>query len=67
MLTVRMYFDDYSIVSFAENITDKVVITLNIAEFTTSDGLYLPDGSTIERNLPPQIDPEYAEILESIG
>ena len=62
-----MYFDDYSIVSFAENITDKVVITLNIAEFTTSDGLYLPDGSTIERNLPPQIDPEYAEILESIG
>jgi len=67
MLTIRMLFDDYEIISATENQTDKVYITLNLSTFKTSDGLFMPDRSLYSRNLPAQMDPDKAETYESIG
>lgn len=38
-----------------------------MASFKTTEGLYMPDGSKISRNLPAQMDPDRAELFESIG
>lgn len=67
MLTVRMLFQDYSTISATTEQVNKVFITFNMESFKTSEGLYMPDGSKISRNLPAQIDPDKAELFESIG
>ena len=47
-----MLFEDYELVSEYEEQNDMVYITLNLARFTTSDGLFIPDLSLYSSELP---------------
>ena len=66
-ITLRMLFEDYDLVSEYEEQNDVVYVTLNLARYTTSDGLYIPNLSLYSSELPLQMDPEFADFLEEMG
>ena len=44
-ITLRMLFEDYERISEYEEQNDTILITLNLARFTTANGLFIPNDS----------------------
>jgi len=65
--TLRMHFDDANSVSAEEGSTDTLKVTLDIEQFTTATGGFVPKRSNIERELPAQVPVPEAETYEFAG
>ena len=57
-IEVRLLFDDPSLISAVEGATDTLFATLYLEEYKDAAGSYVPRGSHLRRNLPPQMDAE---------
>ena len=66
-LVFRLKFADPSLISATDGATDTLFVTLNMKQFTTQDGQFIPDGSKIKRNVPAQLSLEAANDIEKVG
>jgi len=66
-MTFQLLFAKPEEISHRQDSTDTLHIDLNLQSFTSVEGEFIPQGSSIKRDLPTQMDVETGDKYETAG